>query len=79
MHLRLQTLLTVGVLFIMPSLPFAQSSEPLRTPWGDPDIGGVWDYWTFTPLERPDEFECIFVHPESVTHSSACFLHHDAF
>ena len=27
-----------------------------RTPWGDPDLRGVWDYWTFTPLERPDEF-----------------------
>ena len=26
-----------------------------RTPWGDPDLQGVWDYWTFTPLERPDE------------------------
>ncbi len=28
-----------------------------RTPWGDPDIQGVWDFWTFTPLERPKEFE----------------------
>ena len=28
-----------------------------QTPWGDPDLQGVWDYWTFTPLERPDEFE----------------------
>lgn len=27
-----------------------------KTPWGDPDIQGVWDYWTFTPLERPEEF-----------------------
>jgi hypothetical protein len=26
-----------------------------RTPWGDPDLQGVWDYWTFTPLERPRE------------------------
>ena len=25
-------------------------------PWGDPDLQGVWDYWTFTPLQRPDEF-----------------------
>ena len=23
------------------------------TPWGDPDLQGVWEYWTFTPLERP--------------------------
>ena len=34
----------------------AQSSDAPRTPWGDPDLGGVWDYWTFTPLERPEEF-----------------------
>jgi hypothetical protein len=27
-----------------------------KTPWGDPDLQGIWDYWTFTPLERPDEF-----------------------
>jgi hypothetical protein len=25
----------------------------LRTPWGDPDLQGVWDYKTITPLERP--------------------------
>jgi hypothetical protein len=24
-----------------------------RTPWGDPDIQGVWAYGTMTPLERP--------------------------
>src|SRR5215510_7992366 len=25
----------------------------LRTPWGDPDLQGVWDSSTITPLERP--------------------------
>ena len=24
-----------------------------RTPWGDPNLQGVWDYRTITPLERP--------------------------
>src|SRR5687767_750898 len=37
--------------------PSAQSSAAPRTPWGHPDIQGVWDYWTFTPLERPAEFK----------------------
>ena len=23
--------------------------------WGDPDLQGIWEYWTFTPLEKPDE------------------------
>jgi hypothetical protein len=27
-----------------------------RTPWGDPDLQGVWDYRTITPLERPQNF-----------------------
>jgi hypothetical protein len=26
-----------------------------RTPWGDPDLSGVWDFRTLTPLERPTE------------------------
>jgi hypothetical protein len=26
---------------------------PPRTSWGDPDLQGVWDYRTITPLERP--------------------------
>src|SRR5262245_60732909 len=31
----------------------AQSSKVPRTPWGKPDLGGVWDFRTLTPLERP--------------------------
>jgi hypothetical protein len=27
-----------------------------RTPWGHPDLQGVWDYRTITPLERPTQF-----------------------
>ena len=26
-----------------------------RTPWGDPDLQGVWNFATLTPLERPRE------------------------
>jgi hypothetical protein len=28
-------------------------ATPKHTPWGDPDLQGVWDYRTITPLERP--------------------------
>ena len=31
-------------------------SAPQRTPDGHPDLQGVWDYSTITPLERPKEF-----------------------
>ncbi len=27
-----------------------------RTAWGAPDLGGVWDYRTMTPLQRSEEF-----------------------
>ena len=34
--------------------PAAESTP--RTPWGDPDLGGVWDFRTITPLERPEAY-----------------------
>ena len=31
---------------------------PSQTPWGDPDLQGIWGAgYIFTPLERPDVFE----------------------
>lgn len=27
---------------------------PIRTSWGDPDLQGIWNFATSTPLERPD-------------------------
>src|SRR3954467_10163566 len=34
----------------------AAKSYAAKTPWGDPDLQGVWDYKTITPLERPANF-----------------------
>src|SRR5262245_4812730 len=34
----------------------AAPAKVLRTPWGDPDLQGVWTNSTTTPLERPDKF-----------------------
>jgi len=34
----------------------AAKSKVPRTPWGDPDLQGTWDYRTITPLERAREF-----------------------
>jgi len=35
----------------------ASKPKPVpRTPWGDPDLQGTWDYRTITPLERAREF-----------------------
>ena len=30
--------------------------EPPRTSWGGPDLQGVWDYRTATPMERPRNY-----------------------
>ena len=30
--------------------------SPPRTAWGAPDLQGIWDYRTMTPLQRPREF-----------------------
>ena len=32
-----------------------QTADAARTPWGDPDLQGVWTNATITPFERPDE------------------------
>ncbi len=31
----------------------AATSTTPRTSWGDPDLGGMWDFRTLTPLQRP--------------------------
>ena len=38
------------------ALPLFAVAQELRTPHGHPDISGVWDFRTVTPLERPEEF-----------------------
>ena len=54
---------TVTLLTLITSVCFvttidAQSTiDRHRTPWDTPDLQGVWDYRTLTPLERPNEFE----------------------
>ena len=46
----------IAVVMLMPRFVAAQSANPFsQTPWGDPDLQGVWDYRTLTPLERPED------------------------
>ena len=40
---------------ITPLFASAQSSTRVRMPWGDPDLQGIWDYRTITPLQRPGD------------------------
>lgn len=47
--------LTIAAVVLLPPSVAAQSDGSRVTPWGDPDLQGVWDYRTLTPLERPEE------------------------
>ncbi len=35
----------------------ADRSTAPQTPWGAPDLQGIWDFRTLTPLQRPGAFE----------------------
>ena len=51
-------MVVVGLLSTLPAVAFAQSEQDsLRTAWGHPDLQGVWDFSSDTPLNRPAEFE----------------------
>ena len=44
-----------GVMLLVPLGAAAQSEDAPRTPWGKPDLQGVWDFATMTPMERPEQ------------------------
>src|ERR1700687_323529 len=56
---------TVAALFAVPISSAAPSAAPAKAPrtaWGTPDLQGIWDFRTITPLERPDSLagkECL--------------------
>ncbi len=45
----------VALLQLLPALAIAQPTDLPRTPWGHPDLQGIWDQTTGTPLERAPE------------------------
>ena len=50
----------ISLFAVLLSIPVAAQSSGGSTsasvPEGQPDISGVWDFRTVTPLERPEEF-----------------------
>ena len=52
-------ILLVALLLLLPVAGVAQSDEGTtavpRTPWGHPDLQGIWNNATTTPLERPSD------------------------
>ena len=56
-------LILVAAVALLPGVIVGQSQTdttsnwtPLRTPWGDPDLQGIWNNTVSTPLERPSRF-----------------------
>jgi hypothetical protein len=52
-------LITVTAVALLPGVTVGQSSNdwtPPQTPWGDPDLQGIWNNSVSTPLERPSRF-----------------------
>jgi len=47
--------LAVGILFLVATGSVHAQDVTRRTPWGDPDLEGIWTNATLTPLQRPPE------------------------
>jgi hypothetical protein len=59
--MRSRLLISVGAAAVIASslvyLTHAQeTSQPLLTPWGEPDLQGIWTDETSTPLQRPAQY-----------------------
>ena len=50
-----QTKILAAALGLIPAAVLGQTAPP-RTPWGAPDLRGVWSHGTATPLERPERY-----------------------
>ena len=44
--------IAVIAVMVMSAIPASAQTAP-RTAWGQPDLGGIWDFRTITPLQRP--------------------------
>src|ERR1700674_1122151 len=48
------TVVALVALALATAAPSAAPAKAPRTAWGTPDLQGIWDFRTITPLERPD-------------------------
>jgi len=67
-------LVAAGLAFavLVPGVAGAQQSDAPRTPWGAPDLQGVWDRQTLTPFQRPRELgdKAVFTAEEAAVFES---------
>ena len=57
MHSRvLASIIGLSVVIVIAWLvPFSVAAQTRTTPWGDPDLQGIWTNTTTTPLQRPED------------------------
>ena len=53
----LSTVAAVVVIVSLSAVPAVAQSDAPRTAWGQPDLQGVWDFRSITPLQRPERLE----------------------
>ena len=76
-HRRRTSVSAVAVVVATVSLgvvPAVAQSEVPRTAWGQPDLHGVWDFRSITPMERPEDL----ADQEFLTEEEAAQLEQDA-
>ena len=45
----------VALVLVFAAAQSTNTSTPPRTAWGQPDLQGIWDFRSITPLQRPEE------------------------
>ncbi len=53
-HRCLATVFTVVAVVVLSASPVAAQTAP-QTAWGQPDLQGIWDFRTITPMQRPED------------------------
>ena len=74
----------ISLFAVLLSIPVAAQSSggstSASTPDGQPDLSGVWDFRTVTPLERPEEFgdQAFFSEEEVAAYAAERVLENNA-
>ena len=68
------TMVAIAALAPISEAQSTTAKAPPRTPWGQPDLQGIWDFRSITPLQRPEEL----ANKEFLTQSEASKLEREA-
>ena len=69
--MQMQLRASAAAVVLMMFTTAAAGQTTLRTPDGQPDLQGVWDFRTMTPLQRPEDQERAFLSEEEAAAAEA--------